>query len=385
MTSPRWRMISLVFPCLVACAADALIAQCVPVAQAPKLGPKKESGIVKWRDPFSLEEIRWVEYAVHKSYQRLAYEGCPAPDPYLGATSDFDGVELLTDWCYVKITEPTKEAAKVAARVTSRRPGEVVALTLRDPDRFGPVVLGALRDHLGLGRGREEEWGDIAKAVWDAIKGAAERPPVRFASQETFAPVAPLVVGEGVAGLVAALRATDDTAKREALAVKIIFELAAIDPDGLPLLTELTKFPFIVAKRTIGGAEGTEVAVVIVEAADDPTTADVYYFFLWSDKPALPITVCGVRLVPVFNIEYSDSRKVYRGEFARLHVVQKTVDGSTDWYLDGGIDVREINDITLPEELGAFQAALDAHQLACTEGLAPKVGVTYLGVTLTCP
>lgn len=385
MTPPhRLKCPVLAVLCLLASEPDALRGQCSPVAGSLINGPNTEKGTVKWRDSISLEEVRKIDYAVVGNYQKLTYQDCPAMDPFLGATSDFNGVELLTNSCYVKMTKPPQKSWVDL----SLGPGEIVSLVLRDPDRFGPVVLGALRVQLGLtGPEQEGEWKDVAKTVWEAIQEAAQGPPQRFAEREAFAPIRSTTAEVGVAGLVRVLRTNEATELRQLIVVKLIYALATIDPQGLPMLTEMTKFPFIVAKRTIGGAEGTEIVVYIKDGPSgaNPATAEVYYFYLASNT-GKPITVCGVRLVDGFEIEYGDSSPVSLEQFAHLHLVQKPLNRVRRWYLDGPIRTAMIRDITQADELAAFTAAVKpSYDLACAQGLSPTSPLTYLGVTLKCP
>ena len=346
--------------------------------------------VIRDRPLFS-DTLRNVDYAVTGDYWLLTAEGCPSPT-YLVKT-DFRGVELETNHCYVKVAD----LPPAATRAVAPTPEGLVLLTLEDPARCLPVALAALRQHLLLSaEDQRDRRQSVAAGFTGAARQAAARDDLRsrFASGELFDAIAgPAAAPEQqtVSALVDQLLAATDADRRGLLVFAILHRLAIVDPGSMSLLTGLTKYPFVVARRTIGGAEGTEI-VVYVDADPGSSTANVYYFYLWTDtasgsggEPPEPITVAGFEVVDGFEITVHT--QIPMGSYARLPLEQQVVDGETVWVLRAPIATGTIDGIApRTPELAAFHASVPpAHAAACAHGLQPKSPLTYLGVTLTCP
>lgn len=342
----------------------------------------KLQGQVRRRAPLSLDELRDIDYAVNGEYWTLDATNCPAPGFW--ATTEFHGIELAKKYGYVKM----REVGAAAAAALLPGPEEIVILTVDEPDRFLPAVLTALRRNLRLGDSDADatRWTNLATTVdravrADAVRALVAKLPAEFQT-EAFAPFRKLLSERRLDRLVQKFLEAE-AQNQPAAVVMLLYATALVDPGGLSMVVELTKFPFIVAKRTIGGAEGTEIVVYVHEP--QLGICAVYYFYLYSQHINAPIQVVGTRVIN--GVRQAECEELGIGEYAVGTVQQQTVDGKTDWYLQAAWTIGRIDDITNPSAAwSAFHEAVPpAYDLACDLKLEPHSPLRYLGVDLQCP
>ncbi len=134
----------------------------------------------------------------------------------------------------------------------------------------------------------------------------------------------------------------------------------------------LISFPFILSRRTVGGAEGSQIVTYVHEI--DADTADVYYLYLYTEHAQRPMKV----LAPQ-GASYSVPTAVSVGDYARVALTR--VNG--DWVLLTSISTGHIADL---EPTGHVRAAAKAaFNDACAAGLQPHPPHPACGLNWTCP
>lgn len=206
---------------------------------------------------------------------------------------------------------------------------------------------------------------------------------------------------EGLADLIkqlTAMRAGDEPVTLQRVGFDVsraageVLHLARDNNSDLAASVGLFRFPFILARRTIGGAEGTEIVVSVRERdGAHGRRADVAYFHLHAGgTDPIKLTYRDENLFGGEPALASNLVSIPMGQFARLTLKPVMHQGEEYWVRDGG-------DIPAPQSIGeslemeihtglTVEAILsEAYRSACLAGIEPQVPLGFGALSLTCP
>ena len=253
-----------------------------------------------------------------------------------------------------------------------------------EPDAFLPPMLSVLLDHFAP-RGDERDaeltaaLARFRNAVLEANRDEEFRANLAAGrtgeylrpAQQNFSP-------QELSTPFALLREPRDGVDARAVALGTTLELLQIDPQAMQTLFQLTKYPFVVARRTIGGAEGTEVVVHIADK--DADTCEVYYFYLASSTGE-PLHVTALDWL--YSQDVWDYVLLPYQHYARVQL-RKIND---KWYRDAPWEIGRIDGMRpLTAAFQAFHASVPhAYAYACEPpSLGPTSPLSFQGLRLTC-
>ncbi len=293
-------------------------------------------------------------------------------------------VDLIEGYAYLKIEKPVSELEQLTLTAA-----DVMRLTLEDPARFLPAVLQQLRREVRMTDG---EFRRLSDHLFESVPRAALSPwtPLVLGCEEPSEP-APWVAG--------ATEAWQRYVRLETS--ELIREILAGPPDSLEPLAEsqvtevlllkaastgvsdflsLLHLPFILSHRTIGGARGTEVVVYTHNTS--PTTADVYYFYLFSKTPDKKVELAAYYLDGGTEKMVGEPFRLEMCQYARVPLELMMYGGEQRWFLTGQNDV-EINQINTGLPGNLLDMLNKAYRDACIAGIDPS-DVDCNGVNLAC-
>ncbi|MBX3373854.1 MAG: hypothetical protein KF817_08460 [Phycisphaeraceae bacterium] len=175
-----------------------------------------------------------------------------------------------------------------------------------------------------------------------------------------------------------------ETMVRRAMAAMRLASLAA-ETEDLSRYMALIRYPFILSRRSIGGAEGTEIVIFARSTGTTGKSAEVFYFFLHSDTVE-EIEVAAYVLNPFSGVEelLPAPVPVEVCRYARVPLQMKMHDGVEKWFLPNANSIT-VHDIgtAMPSDLVAVLQ--HAHRDACLAGIEPESPITCGGLELACP
>ncbi len=282
------------------------------------------------------------------------------------ATRHAAGVDLHTGVAYFQIEPPALPLG----------PGDVVRFMNTRPDQYVPVLLGGLAE-------RDVVAADVAERVSREMITLIQRgarapygvfPPGDDNEQDLENRLRRLIYSLDPEQP-GAKDSPDARARRAMEAVHTGAELKYIQA-----YIGIIAYPFMMTRRLVGGAEGTEGVAWVDPDPNDPEACDVYYVYLHSDSTH-PMRLQGFEYVDEWLQAMTAVQNFNQGEYVRARLVRKPFQWSHAWFVES-FDAPKPFTSAAPQALR--DAVAGAHEKACDLGAFTPADVMLPGIELRC-